>query len=82
MKYHLEKTLLHNHLIMNMVFFRYLNRLSDFLFTIARFAARIDIKEETIYSPPQITDPAQDNSYKPVIIGGSGIEGVWKKDSK
>ena len=67
---------------MNMVFFRYLNRLSDFLLTIARFAARIDNKEETIYSPPQITDPAQDNSYKPVIIGGSGMVGVWKKDSK
>ena len=76
------KTRPHNDSIMNMVYFRYLNRLSDFLFTIARFAARIDNKEETIYSPPQITDPAQDNSYKPVIIGGSGIEGVWKKDSK
>lgn len=61
---------------------RYLNRLSDFLFTIARLAARLDNKEETIYTRPTTDTTTKDNTYKPVIAGGSGIEGVWKKPSQ
>ena len=62
---------------------RYLNRLSDFLFTISRNAARLDNKEEAIYTGPPTTDQSvKDNTYKPVVTGNSGIEGVWKKNSK
>ena len=64
-------------------YFRYLNRLSDFIFTIARFAAQIDSKEETIYTrPPPADELVNLNTYKRVNTAGTGIEGVWKKDQK
>ena len=31
---------------------KYLNRLSDFLFTISRVASKVEEKEETIYTRP------------------------------
>ena len=49
---------------------RYLNRLSDFLFTISRVASRVDKKEETIYTRPDKT---------PVNYQQSGT--LWKKKS-
>jgi len=49
---------------------KYINRLSDFLFTIGRLAARIDRKEETIYTRPTA------EGYKPPT------DGAWKKSKE
>ena len=48
-----------------------MNRLSDFLFTVARLAARLEKREETIYVRP---DKRELDTYKP------GNDGVWKKE--
>lgn len=48
---------------------KYINRLSDFLFTISRVASRVDRKEETIYTRPD----SRGAGYKP------GGDGIWKK---
>ena len=49
---------------------RYLNRLSDFLFTISRVASKVEQKEETIYTRPDKAGA----TYQP---RGS----LWKKTS-
>ena len=49
---------------------RYLNRLSDYLFMLARYAAKTDNKEETIYIRP---DPRV-KPYKPIT------KDIWKKN--
>ena len=49
---------------------RYLNRLSDFLFTISRVASKVEQKEETIYTRPD----KEGGTYQP-----SG--NLWKKKS-
>lgn len=50
--------------------FRYLNRLSDYLFVLARYAAKLDKREETIYIRP---DPNVNLHYKPIASD------YWKK---
>ena len=56
----------------NPTLLEYINRLSDFLFTLARFAAKIDQKEEMIYIRP---DPKM-KIYTPVSPD------VWKKSKE
>ena len=49
---------------------RYLNRLSDFLFTISRVASKVEQKEETIYTRPD----KEGATYQPT-------GDLWKKKS-
>ena len=51
---------------------KYLNRLSDYLFVLARFSAKQDKREETIYIRP---DPNESLRYKPKDF----TKDFWKK---
>jgi len=50
---------------------RYLNRLSDFLFTVSRVASKVELKAETIYSRPD----------KPIPLNYETNGNFWKKKS-
>ena len=51
---------------------RYINRLSDFLFTVARLASRLEKRAETIYVRPD----TRENK----VAYQEGPDGVWKKE--